>query len=56
LVGPVESVTVNVTGVVPAAVGVPVICPVLLSESPAGSAVDVNVYGPVPPVAAIAAL
>jgi hypothetical protein len=43
LVGEVESVTVNVTDVRPVAVGVPVICPELLSERPAGSAVDVNV-------------
>jgi hypothetical protein len=42
-VGEVESVTVNVTEVGPAAVGVPVIWPALLSESPAGSAVEVNV-------------
>jgi hypothetical protein len=55
-VGEVESVAVNVTETGPAAVGVPVICPALLSESPAGSAVEVNVYGPVPPDAATLAL
>ncbi len=49
---PAESVTVNDTLVVPVAVGVPVIAPVLaLSDNPAGRAPELNEYGEVPPVA-----
>jgi hypothetical protein len=50
LFGELESVRVKVTEVGPAVVGVPVIWPAGLIDSPAGSAVEVNVYGPVPPV------
>jgi len=56
-VGSVESVTVTVTVLVPAAVGVPVICPVLaLIVSPAGNPAAPHVYGVAPPTAASAAL
>ncbi len=55
--GNVASVTVTVTVLVPAAVGVPLICPVLaLIAKPAGRPVALHVYGCVPPVAATAAL
>ena len=48
-----ESVTVSVTVVEPAAVGVPVMAPVLeLMERLAGSPVADHVYGVAPPVAA----
>ena len=50
-VGLVESVTVIAAVLVPAALGVPVITPVALIESPAGKPVAVNVYGAVPPFA-----
>jgi len=50
----VESVTVTVTELVPAAVGVPEITPVPLPiVSPEGSPLADHVYGPFPPVAAI---
>ncbi len=56
-VGDEESVTVTVTVLVPAAVGVPLICPVLaLIAKPAGNPAALHVYGPVPPAAASAAL
>lgn len=56
-VGDDESVTVTVTVLVPAAVGVPVICPVLgLIVKFAGKPAALQVYGVVPPVAATAAL
>jgi hypothetical protein len=42
-VGEVESVTVKVTEVVPAAEGVPVIWPPALMDRPAGRAVEENV-------------
>ena len=52
-----ESVTVNVTLLVPAAVGVPVICPVpALIVKPAGNPAACQLYGPVPPATASAAL
>jgi hypothetical protein len=48
-----ESFTVTVTGKLPAIVGVPVICPVELMESDAGSPTALHVYGGWPPVADI---
>ena len=50
-----ESVTVIEGVLVPAAVGVPEIAPVELMLRPAGSPVAVQVYGAVPPPAAMAA-
>lgn len=56
-VGKVASVTVTVTVLVPAAVGVPVICPVFgLIVRFAGKPVALHVYGVVPPTAATVAL
>jgi hypothetical protein len=56
-VGSVESVTVTVTVLVPAADGVPVIWPVLaLIVKPAGNPAAPHVYGVAPPAAASAAL
>jgi hypothetical protein len=53
----VESFTVTFAVLVPAAVGVPVITPVLaLIVSPAGRPVADHVYGVVPPVAVTGAL
>ena len=46
-----ESVTMRITGLGPAAVGVPVIWPAALIASPAGRPVAVKVYGAVPPLA-----
>lgn len=48
-----ESVTLTVKDDVPAAVGVPLICPALLKESPAGSEPELidQLYGVVPPLA-----
>jgi hypothetical protein len=55
--GLVESVTVIAAVLVPAGpVGVPVIWPAALIESPAGKPVAVNVYGVVPPVASTVVL
>jgi hypothetical protein len=53
--GVLESVTVIEGVLVPAAVGVPEIAPDELIERPAGSPVADQVYGAVPPVAAIVA-
>ena len=51
--GLLESVTVIATVLAPAAVGVPLICPVeALRVNPAGSPVADHVYGDTPPVAA----
>ena len=50
-VGLVESVAVMTAVKEPAAVGVPVMEPPALMESPAGRPVAVKVYGAVPPVA-----
>ena len=56
-VGPVESVAVTVTVLVPAAVGVPEIAPVVaLIPRPAGRLVADQVNGAVPPVPATAAV
>jgi hypothetical protein len=56
-VGLVESVTVTVTVRVPAALGVPTICPVFaLIERPAGRLLADHVYGEFPPFAFIGAL
>lgn len=56
-VGVPESATVTFTVLVPAAVGVPVICPVLgLMLSPAGNPVADQLYGCMPPSADTAAL
>lgn len=56
-VGVPESVTVTFTVLVPAAVGIPVICPVLaLMLSPAGNPVADQLYGVMPPSAATVAL
>ncbi len=56
-VGEPESVTVTVTGLVPAAVGVPVICPVLaLMLRPAGNPVADQLKAGVPPEASTVAL
>lgn len=55
-VGVVESVTVSVTGLVPAAVGVPVIWPDAFIERPAGKPVAEKVYGGAPPAALTLAL
>lgn len=54
--GLVESVTVTATVKVPVAVGVPVIWPLGLMESPVGKPVAVKVYGVVPPEAITVAL
>jgi hypothetical protein len=55
--GLVESFTVTFAVLVPAAVGVPLITPVLaLIVSPAGRPVADHVYGVVPPVAVTGAL
>ena len=53
--GMVESVTVTVTVVLPNDVGVPVTWPEVLIERPVGRPIALNVYGPVPPVAATVA-
>jgi hypothetical protein len=53
--GVLESVTVIEGVLVPAAVGVPDIAPEELMLRPAGSPVAVQVYGAVPPPAAMAA-
>ena len=55
--GELESLTVTVNEEVPGVVGVPLICPELLSASPAGREPELidQVYGAVPPVAAKAA-
>ena len=52
--GELASVTLTVNDVVPAAVGVPLICPALLSVSPAGKEPEEidQLYGVVPPLAA----
>lgn len=56
-VGVDESVTITVTLLVPAAVGVPVICPVpAFIVNPAGKPVACHVYGVVPPAATTPAL
>ena len=55
-VGVVESVTVMLGEVVPVAVGVPEIAPEELMLRPAGSPVADQVYGAVPPVAAMVAV
>jgi len=54
--GLLESVTVTDAVNVPAAVGVPVIWPLGLMDSPAGRPVAVKLYGMVPPVAVTVAL
>ncbi len=48
--------TVTLTVLVPAAVGVPLITPAVLIVRPAGRPVAVQVYGDVPPLAASVAL
>jgi hypothetical protein len=55
-VADVPAVAVRATEKVPDAVGVPVIAPAELIESPAGRPVAVHVAVPVPPVAATVAL
>lgn len=56
-VGPVESVIVTVTVLVPAAVGVPEIAPVVpFNVKPGGNPVAAQVYGLVPPVPASVAV
>lgn len=55
-VGLVLSVAVTVMDVEPVALGVPEIAPEDDSVKPAGSVVDVQVYGELPPVAANCAL
>ena len=55
-VGLVESVTVIWAVLLPAALGVPVIAPAALIDSPAGNPVALNVYPGLPPVAATVAL
>lgn len=55
-VGVVESATVTLAALVPAALGVPVIRPDPLIESPAGNPMPEKVYGKVPPEAPIVAL
>jgi hypothetical protein len=50
------AVAVTTTGKVPDAVGVPLIVPPELIESPAGRPVAVHVAAPVPPVAATVAV
>ena len=56
--GELESVTFKVNDAVPAVVGVPLICPALLSVSPAGNAPEEidQLYGVVPPLAASVAV
>ena len=53
-VGELESVTFTVNEEVPAVVGVPLICPELLSVRPAGKLPELTdqLYGVVPPLAA----
>ena len=55
--GELESVTFTVNEEVPAVVGVPLICPELLSVKPAGKVPELidQLYGVVPPLAANAA-
>jgi hypothetical protein len=50
--GELESVTVNITLIAPAVVGVPVIAPAALRLKPSGSVVEDHEYGVVPPIAA----